>query len=348
MTPTFARSLLLLPLLLAGALPTSRAQDAALNRGALSVYFENDLFTGTDRYYTNGAKLSWSSIDLERFSDTPYASPLLPILDLIPFLNNPEFQKNLAFSLGQNIYTPDDTESVEVVKNDRPYAGWLYLGIGVIWKDSRVRNSLVLNVGMVGPWSFAEETQTFVHNVRNLDQPRGWKNQLNNELGVTAVYEAAWRWPNRTRRVGLDWEFIPHGGVALGNVAVYANAGSELRLGLNLPDDFGTATIGPAATTSTPVEGREQAGRARKFDIGAYVFARVDGRVVARNIFIDGNTFGDSHSVGRKWLVGDLSVGASLNYKNTKMTYALVYRTKEFDGQEEGQIFGSISLTLAF
>lgn len=171
--------------------------------------------------------------------------------------------------------------------------------------------------------------------------------QLHNELGVVAVYERTWRWPQHERRVGLDWEFLPHAGVALGNVSTYANLGGELRAGFNLPDEFGTAVIDPAATTSTPVERGQTAERAR-FDFGLYVFARADGRAVARNIFIDGNTFGDSASVDRKPLVADLSVGASLNYHNTKLTYALPYRSEEFEAQKEGQLFGSVRLNLAF
>ena len=78
------------------------------------------------------------------------------------------------------------------------------------------------------------------------------------------------------------------------------------------------------------------------------MFARADGRLVARNIFLDGNTFRDSASVERKWPVADLSVGASLNYKNTKLTYALVYRTEEFVGQSAGELFGSITASIEF
>ena len=128
----------------------------------------------------------------------------------------------------------------------------------------------------------------------------------------------------------------------------YANLGGEFRVGLNLPDDFGTAGISPSSTTSTPVEGNQQARRARNFDLGLYVFARAEGRAVARNIFLDGNTFGHSQSVDHKWLVADLSVGAAVNYHNTKITYALNYRSEEFDGQGEGQIFGSVSFNFAF
>lgn len=315
--------------------------------GTLSVYFENDLFTGTDRFYTNGVKMSWTSADLEKFADTPYASGLLPLIDRIPYINSPDYQKNLAFSIGQNIYTPDDTEATEPQENDRPYAGWLYLGLGFVWKNAEVRNSLVLNVGVVGSWSYAEEAQRLVHEARGLKVPRGWDNQLHNELGVVAVYERTWRWPKHERRVGLDWEFLPHAGVALGNVATYANLGGEFRMGLNLPDDFGTAGIDPAATTSTPVE-RGQTAKRAGFDLGLYVFARVDGRAVAHNVFLDGNTFGNSVSVDRKPLVADVSVGASLNYHNTKFTYAVTYRTEEFEQQSEAQLFGSVTVNLAF
>lgn len=341
-------SRLLLCLLLLAPAPCVRAQNDDLDHGTLTIYFENDLFTGTDRYYTNGVKVSWTTPDLEKFSDSAFVRPILPVLDKLPFMNEADYQRNVAISLGQNIYTPDDTEATEVLENERPYAGWLYLGLGVVWKDARVKNSLNLNLGVVGPWSLAEESQRYVHEFRHLAFPRGWDNQLRNEVGAVLNYELTWRWPYHERRVGFDYEVLPHAGAALGNVSTYANLGGEIRVGLNLPDDFGTATIGPSATTPTPVEGGQQADRARRFDIGAYVFARADGRAVARNIFLDGNTFRDSASVDRKWLVADLSAGVSVNYRNTKLTYAIVYRTEEFEGQEEGQLFGSISLNLSF
>lgn len=327
-------------------LPAVRGEDNA-SGGTFSLYMENDMFAGTDRQYTSGVKLAWSSRDLENYSDSPYASPFLPLFNLLPYINEKDYQKNLVFALGQNIYTPDDTESFGLVKGDRPYAGWLYLGLGVVWKNAEVRNSLVLNVGVVGSWSYAQEAQRLVHDARGLGHPNGWDNQLHNELGVLVTYERKWRWPKHERRVGLDWEFLPHAGIALGNVYTYANLGGELRAGLNLPDDFGTASIGPAATTSTPVDGRQGAERSR-FDLGLYLFARADGRAVAHNIYLDGNTFGNSASVDRKWFVADLSAGVAVNYKNTKLAYAFVYRTEEFYGQKEAQVFGTVSMNIAF
>ncbi len=315
--------------------------------GTLGLYMENDLFAGTDEHYTSGFKLSWSSYDLEQFSDSPYANPLLPVFDMLPYINEKDYQKNLVFALGQNIYTPVNTDAELLIEDDRPYAGWLYLGVGVVWKNADVRNSLVLDVGVVGPVSQAEETQKLIHDMRGIDSPEGWDNQLDDEIGFTLVYERMWRWPKHTRRSGFDWEVLPHAGLAVGTVRTFANAGAELRAGLNLPDDFGTSSIGPAATTSTPVDGMMGADRSW-FDLGAYLFVRVDGRAVARNIFLDGNTFRDSHSVSKNPLVADMSAGAAINYKNTKLAYAFVYRTKEFEEQEDAQVFGTVSLNWTF
>jgi len=318
-----------------------------IDNGTLGLYMENDLFAGTDRYYTSGVKLSWSSPDLARLEDTPYSSPFLPLINLLPYIQDDHFQKNLIFALGQNIYTPDDTETASLIQNDRPYAGWLYVGFGVVWKTAQVRNSLMLNLGVVGPWSYAEESQRLVHELRDIGHPQGWDNQLNNEFGAALVYSRTLRWPEIPSRSGLNFEILPHYGAAIGNVHTYANVGAEIRFGLNLPDDFGTSAIGPSASTSTPVDGQEGAHRSR-FDLGLHLFARCDGRAVGRNIFLDGNTFSDSHSVDRNLFVADLSVGVAMNIKNTKLAYAFVYRTKEFKAQEHAQVFGTISLNWTF
>ena len=82
--------------------------------------------------------------------------------------------------------------------------------------------------------------------------------------------------------------------------------------------------------------------------LGFHVFARADGRALAHNIFLDGNTFGDSPSVGHNVFVADLSTGFVLNWHNTKMSYAVVYRTREFNAQIAPQLFGTVSLNVTF
>ena len=351
------RSLPIVPLLLASCLAAAVLADAPLldlpdqprskSGGTITVYIENDSFANTDRNYTSGVKFGWSSPDLSKFSETPVAKPFLPVLDVVPFINEPADQKNLVLALGQNIYTPNDTETTTLITDDRPYAGWLYAGVGVVWKNANVRNSVVFDLGIVGPWSLAQESQRWVHDVLEDGHPKGWDNQLHNEFGFVGTYERTWRLPRRESRSGFGWEFLPHAGAALGNVATYANLGAEFRFGVNLPDNFGTSAISTSSVTPTPVDGTMGAGRAG-FDLGAHLFARVDGRAVAHNIFLDGNTFGSSHSVDRKIFVADLSTGVAVNYRNTGVAFALVYRSREFDGQDEGQVFGTVSLVFSY
>lgn len=339
-TPTLA---VLLPFIACNA-SRGAAQES---NGTLTFYVENDAFADTDRDYTSGLKLSWSSADLDNLGDSCHARPFLPLFNIIPYINQKDYQKNLVFSLGQNIYTPTDTESYSLIKDDRPYAGWLYLGMGVVWKDAEVRNSLTLDIGVVGSWSYAQESQDLVHDLLNEESPNGWDNQLDDEVAFTVGYDRTWRWPIHERRSGLDWEFLPHAGVNLGTVRTAVNIGSEFRFGVNLPDDFGTAPISSGGSTSTPVDGLQAAARSR-YDIGAYLFTRVDGSAVFHNIFLDGNTYSNSHSVDREVFVADLSAGVAFNYKNTKLAYALVYRTKEFKEQDEAQIFGTVSLNWTY
>jgi len=52
--------------------------------------------------------------------------------------------------------------------------------------------------------------------------------------------------------------------------------------------------------------------------------------------------------VNRKILVADVSAGVAVNYKNTQIALALVCRTREFDGQDSEQVFGTISLNISY
>src|SRR5690606_3724327 len=66
------------------------------------------------------------------------------------------------------------------------------------------------------------------------------------------------------------------------------------------------------------------------------------------DIFLDGNTFEDSHNVDKETFVGDFVLGANLIYGRWKLSYSHVLRTKEFVGQDDSQKFGSVTLSYTF
>lgn len=307
-----------------------------------SIYFENDLFAGTDRNYTNGVKASWVSPDLTAYRD----SPSLPawshrFIDLLPFINAPGLQRNLVLAIGQNIYTPADLQRANPDPNDRPYAGWLYGSVAFHSRNARWMDTIEVQGGIVGPWSLAQLAQNGVHSLRGIPTAKGWGYQLHNEPGVNLIWERKWRTFALGRESGFGVDLISHVGMSLGNVSTYANAGGEMRIGWNLPDDFGTSLIRPAGVTDSPLEVYTEG-----WSIHAFLYA--DGRAVGHDIFLDGNTFGSSRSVAKRNLVADLAAGIALVYGRFKLSLSRAVRTDEFTTQHGKQQFGSITLSYTY
>ena len=138
--------------------------------GTLSLVFENDLFYDTDRNYTNGVRASWLSSPDGRPAWALRAArwfPLFPDGGAV----------RTSYAVGQNMYTPEDIALRDPPLDDRPYAGWLYGSIGLIAETGRRLDQLELTLGVVGPASLAEQTQTFVHEITGSRGPRGWDTQ---------------------------------------------------------------------------------------------------------------------------------------------------------------------------
>ena len=308
-----------------------------------NFYLENDLFNNTDRDYTSGFKVSWVSPNLADYTHDPHLPQWVRnINQLLVRIQPGQYEsRNLVVTAGQAIYTPYDWTATAVIPNDRPYAGWLYLGLGYNGRTQWEMDTVEVNVGMVGPAALARQTQHVVHAIRHIDQFKGWQNQLHNELGVQLVAE-------RKRRVWsggqtLKWDAITHYGTSLGNVQTYLNTGIELRIGSRLPADFGTSAIRPASDSNAPTE----SGRQRRLSgEGVHMFVAVDARFVIRDIFLDGNTFRASHQVTKNPFVADLAVGIAWQWKGGKITYSKCLRTKEFETQNASHSYGSIMLSL--
>ena len=73
-----------------------------------------------------------------------------------------------------------------------------------------------------------------------------------------------------------------------------------------------------------------------------------DGRAVARDITLDGNTFRDSHSIPKESFVLDYSLGIGLGGTGWQLTYSQASRSQEFKGQDGWQNFGSLSFSWFF
>jgi hypothetical protein len=321
-------------LLAALAAPPAAAQERAAGEhyGTWTFTYENDLLAGTDRYYTSGVQAAWRSPTY----DPPAWLAAVTSGPLFPAGGVPRW----GLALGQNIFTPDDTDRRDPDPLDRPYAGWLYGAVSLSSATAREYGSVELQLGVVGPSALGEQTQNNVHDFLNIDRAFGWDRQIKDEPGVNLVLTRQWRFNSDPVLDDIAVGIVPTLIGSLGNVQTYAAAGLMVRFGNELDADFGPPRMRPSISGSAfyQPDGRW----------GWYVFAGVEGRVVARDIFLDGNTWRDSRSVDREVLVGDAIAGAALIMPFARLTLTYTARSREFETQRETAQYGSVSLSFRF
>ena len=318
--------------LTASALSAAAESDVNVEDGTLvAVVIENDLFQDSDRHYTNGLRLGFSppsAATPDWLKDTAQATGLFP----------EGGQYRASFTLGQNMFTPRDITAATPDPDDRPYAGWLYATAAVSAENERRLNSLELSIGLIGPSSLAGDAQEWYHDLIGADDPKGWDSELEDELALMVTYQRRWNAWERDF-AGLDVAFSPHFGGALGNVYTYANIGATVRVGQNSDGAFGPPRIQPSVPGS---------GLMASDGFNWYLFASLEGRAVAQNIFLDGNTFRDSPSVDKEPYVGDLQFGFVIGRGDLQFGYTHVFRTDEFETQRDNSGFGAFSVSKRF
>jgi len=333
----------------AACLAFARAEEPGKKKlsGTFGFYLENDVFAGTDRGYTNGLKLVWVTPGLNgpasNFRLPGWLDFLSRKLSLVP---PPGSRRFVSTFLGQNIFTPNDIERFDLIVWDRTYAGITYAGLGFHRIGRSSMETLELDIGVVGPLSLAGDIQKLHHKIFGFRPPNGWAHQLKNEPVVGIVYDRkgkAWR---LEKSGGFGSDLILHGGGELSNAITRANTGMELRIGWNVPNDFGTSRIQPGSDTSTLAEDKEgrSSGQGR---FSLQVFFALEGHAVLRDIFLDGNSFRRSHRVEKNPFTADVVLGLAFRGRRFKLSYGFVYQTKQFKTQTRNPVFGSWQIALA-
>lgn len=328
---------------------STTSADATERGGSFSIIDENDAWSNPfgphqDRHYTHGIKLTYMGGD---DSMTNLTMRLNRLFSWGSCWGQQPLPGNFGFALGQDMYTPENILDPAPITTDRPYAGWLYGGLIYQRRDEYSAHyasmeNFEINFGVVGPDSYADDTQTLIHRWRfPEDIPQGWHNQIENEPGLVVKYAHLWRYSlNDTTAKFFD--VIPRAGAEFGNVAVFGVAGATARLGINLPPDFGKQIIDSPASEN----GGMNCDTPR---FAAYAFAGVDGRYVLHDITLDGNTFRKSQSVDKYNFVNDLSWGVAVQLgRHFEASWAQITRSKEFVGQVHKDVFGSIDLKYKF
>ena len=122
----------------------------------LNLDVENDLYFLTDEYYSSGI-----------------------FIEIGKVVEKDSIKKFKIWELGQEIYTPSDTDSKDFKNYDYPFGGWTFLKY--VLQIEKKNNSFFeygFQFGLTGEWSFADRMQNLYHEkIINADIP-SWEGQI--------------------------------------------------------------------------------------------------------------------------------------------------------------------------
>lgn len=334
---------LLLALASPGAAPAAPLAD---DPGRWTLIEENDgMISHQDRHYTQGLQIDWLSPALAGgdFGDRTF--------DALGWLL-PMYRKTAASTrrfdvtvIGQQIFTPSETHRDPPDPNDRPYAGWLYSGLGWLQENEGWSlHELELQAGIVGPAALAKQAQNGYHTIVGFRAATGWDYQLKNRGAVQLAYRWRGRVPMRFHD-GYAVDFVPQLGVNLGSVMRYASGGGLLRFGNALDADYGPATMHPSLGGSDWFDPRVLGPSHFHW----YLFAGGQVRNVWYNRLLDGSAERYPSGVDSRDFVFDAVAGATLVFgQRLHASFTGTRRSPEYGGQQGYDIFGSALISYAF
>ncbi|MFA5313518.1 MAG: lipid A deacylase LpxR family protein [Methanomassiliicoccales archaeon] len=291
----------------------------------IGLSMENDLLNHSDANYTHGTRLWYVN---DRLFNEISANQNI----LVGFLANcySSRSKAIGLTLSQYIYTPEDISAKYPSYFDRPYAGWLYFGCMYMAYDSRNMDLWEIDAGIMGPHSYAEQVQKQIHRWTGSQIPQGWDTQLDDEIGLDLIYQKKYkvRWRDY-------FDVIPQGTLAWGNIHTYGSCGVSMRLGYNVPNDFGMFRMEPATKLA----------KSNRKSFGCYLIGSANGWYVIRNAMLDGNSWGGGRHVDKEIWVGEFGCGAGITLYGVDFIFMQNYRSKEFKTQNEAETYSTAFLS---
>lgn len=188
-----------------------------LNQKSFRFYYDNDFFSASDQYYTQGINLEFQSPQLQK-------NPL----DHLLLYYRSQYTIH-GISLEHNVFTPSSIRHTEILFGDYPYSAYLILKSFVrsynFSKESAL--SSAISIGVIGPAAFGGEMQTGIHHALSNLPPLGWKHQIKNDLIINyqLVFEKnVIHAPNHFLLAGI-------GEAHLGTLYDKLNTGIEFHIG---------------------------------------------------------------------------------------------------------------------
>ncbi len=270
-----------------------------------SFTIDNDLFVGNDNGYTNG--LFYSLYETDNNQEITPSKLLKPLLWTLEDINSTTSFN--AHTFGQIMATPSDITLENPPLDELPYAGVLFYTNTYLQENKFFADKLSTTIGIAGPLSLAEHTQTVFHDIFGSDEPQGWDTQLNNELIFQFGRGRAWRnWVSQDNTM----DFVTLADLKLGTFESSVYGGFSFRYGKNNDITYPSSLLSNDRTIN-PVA----------IDEGWFFYFNLGASYTFNNIFTDGNTFTDSRSIDVDPKQISTAIGFAYSWKNLSVTFAI-------------------------
>ena len=135
-------------------------------------HYDNDYFTKTDEYYTQGITLDYVHPSIKKF--------VLAKLLWKPYNTVPQY--GISFNLFG--YTPTSIQSDSILYGDRPFNSNISLKTFLIQVDDvhHQQISSAFSVGVMGPAALGYQIQYNIHRWLKNPLPHGWQYQIQNDV----------------------------------------------------------------------------------------------------------------------------------------------------------------------
>ncbi len=257
-----------------------QAQDRNMYDHLFRFTYENDFINvlgkGTDNEYTGGLRI-------DHFYTKKQVSN--SILDRWMLQAGDHAVNTYGWSLMQIAFTPDDLSKTNPDVSDYPYAGGLFLVHTLHSSDPVNKYSIQTELigGIMGPYSYAAETQERIHRWIHYQLPMGWDKQMPTglllNLNMTAEKSIA--------ESGRWLELSAGANARIGTMEDGANVYGLLRVGKMLP-----YYDGYLSQYGSPLENKPHRSQ-------VYLVVKPGLSWTGYNAFIDGGVFAGKSSYYR-------------------------------------------------
>ena len=154
--------------------------DSLRGGGSFRINYDNDFFSATDYYYTQGIRFEYYARAIRK----------IPLNKLLFSPRSSTFQDH-SISINQLCFTPTSIRRDTVFTGNRPFAGAIFLGIRKSSRSFRKKESFTseIDLGAIGPCASCRETQENIHKWLHNIQPLGWQFQVGNDLVLNYSFE---------------------------------------------------------------------------------------------------------------------------------------------------------------